>query len=63
MGFILSTYTFVPVAGFNYILVLLGLSELRPDQKKWAWAYMAALFISEMKRIPFLKYLSYIQGM
>lgn len=60
LTFILSTYTFVPVAGFNYILVLLGLSQLTPQQKKMGGAYILALIISEAKRIPFLDYLFYI---
>ncbi len=43
--FCLLTYTFAPVAGFGWVLIILGLALTRPEQRSWRAAYVAAFFI------------------
>jgi len=54
--FIFSTYGLVMVAGFNYMLVLLGISSTKLDARKTTIGYMLALMVFEMRNIPWSKY-------
>ena len=56
MVFILTTYSFISVPGFNYLLVMLGLSQLNNNQRKWAITYIIVLIFSDAKKIPFFDY-------
>ncbi len=52
LAFVASTYVLVPVLGFGYILVILGLASCRAEQPRCRAAYLIALVILQLGRLP-----------
>jgi len=59
LAFIAATYFFVPVLGFGYILVILGLASCRVEAKWARVAYLGVLIILQLGRLPWEDFLPY----
>lgn len=58
LGFCLITYAFAPVAGFGWLLLILGMSQCSAEQKNWRRIY-AGLFLLVLlySEVPWLRLL------
>jgi hypothetical protein len=45
VGFCLITYAFAPVAGFGWLLLVMGLAQCRPDERSLRVVYVCAFFL------------------
>lgn len=56
--FAATTYAVAPVRGFGGILMLLGMAQCEPDQKKFRCAYLAAFVLTQLSPLPLMDLLS-----
>jgi hypothetical protein len=45
LAFCLVTYAFAPVAGFGWLLLVLGLAQCLPEQRRLRFAYILSFFL------------------
>ena len=56
LGFCILTYAFAPVAGFGWLLLVMGLALCTENQQKWRLAYFATyLLILLYSEIPWTR--------
>tara|TARA_R110002096_G_scaffold273422_9_gene467265 strand:+ start:43 stop:915 length:873 start_codon:yes stop_codon:yes gene_type:complete len=58
LAFVASTYVFVPVLGFGYILTIMGLASCPPERTMIRTVYLAVLVILQLGRLPWERLLS-----
>lgn len=58
LAFIASTYFFVPVLGFGYILTILGLAACNPEFKRAHITYLAVIVVLQLGQLPWESYVS-----
>ena len=58
--FIASTYMVVNVAGFHYILILMGITSTEPQSKRANVGYLVLLILFELRKVPFGYYFQMI---
>lgn len=58
LAFIASTYVFVPVLGFGYILTILGLASCPTERSSIRMTYLGVLIVLQLGRLPWERLLS-----
>ena len=56
--FAASTFTVAPVRGFGGVLLLLGLAQCEPEQKKFRYAFLAAFVVIQLCTLPLMDLLA-----
>jgi len=56
--FAATTYAVAPVRGFGGILMLLGMAQCEPDQKKFRYAFLAAFVLTQLSPLPLMDLLA-----
>jgi hypothetical protein len=56
--FAATTYAVAPVRGFGGILMLLGMAQCEPDQRRFRYAFLAAFVLTQLSPLPLMDLLA-----